>query len=438
MNDFLINLLELNIALVILFLGYKLFFEKDGNFFVRRVYLISAMLLPVLLILLPDWARSITGRMIPATFHLDQITVFGNGARQEMTEPISPGFCTVICYLSVASVGMIRFMIHLIRIMLAVKRSPRIKVNSITLFANPALHASSFFGYIFVDPNRIDQVSFHHILEHEQVHRREWHSADRILAELFVLINWFNPVAWILRRTVIENLEYLIDSIVVKKGTDLNRYQWSILNQYIGSVSITNQFSSQIKNRINMLNRNYKVGSTWKLAMILPIVLITFIFISCTEKDVNSDLTNEFAKKSASTESKIYQQVDEMPAFQGGEPIEFRRFIAQNIIYPREAMENGVTGRVFVVFVVRDDGTVVIPDPAELPPPPETDEMDEVVVVGYRPLDKEAPLPDEKYIELLKNEAVRVVTSSPNWEPGKIEGNPVNVMFTFPINFVLQ
>lgn len=438
MNDFLINLLELNIALVTLFLGYKLFFEKDGNFFVRRVYLISAMLLPVLLILLPDWARSITGRMIPATFHLDQITVFGNGARQEMTEPISPGFCTVICYLSVASVGMIRFMIHLIRIMLAVKRSPRIKVNGITLFANPALHASSFFGYIFVDPNRIDQVSFHHILEHEQVHRREWHSADRILAELFVLINWFNPVAWILRRTVIENLEYLADSIVVKKGTDLNRYQWSILNQYIGSASITNQFSSQIKNRINMLNRNYKVGSTWKLAMILPIVLITFIFIACTEKDVNSDLTNEFAKKSASIESKIYQQVDEMPAFQGGEPIEFRRFIAQNIIYPREAMENGVTGRVFVVFVVRDDGTVVIPDPAELPPPPETDEMDEVVVVGYRPLDKEAPLPDEKHIELLKNEAVRVVTSSPNWEPGKIEGNPVNVMFTFPINFVLQ
>lgn len=438
MNNLFQYLLELNIALVILYLGYRLFFEKDKNFTVRRIYLIATMVLPVLLLFLPESASNMAGRMAPVSFRLEEITVLGEASGQESVVNVSPLKLVLFVYLFIATLGLIKFLVDLIRILLAVKSSPRLQVNGLTVHVRPELHASSFFGYIFVDPARIEDDSFQHILEHEQVHRREWHSADRILAELIVLVNWFNPVAWMVRRSVIRNLEYLTDSIVVNKGTDLQKYQMSILQQYIGSASITNQFNSQIKNRINMLNRNDKMGSSWKLAMIFPIVLITFILVSCTEKNVNSELENETLKKSTVTESKIYQQVDEMPTFQGGEFIEFRKFIAKNILYPREAKENNVTGRIFVVFVVRDDGKVVIPDPEELPPPPETNNIDEVVVVAYRPLDKEAPLPDEKYIELLKNEAVRVVTSSPNWEPGKIEGNPVNVMFTFPINFVLQ
>ncbi|MFO7934844.1 MAG: hypothetical protein R6U78_12280 [Bacteroidales bacterium] len=438
MNNLFTYLLELNMAMVIFFAGYKLFFERDRNFLVRRIYLLATIIIPVLMILLPDIPRSITGRMIPMVIHLDQITVTAHGQAHGAGGLLSPWSWLMILYLSVAALCMTRMIIHLIRIRRAVKHSARLELDGITLYANPGLHASSFFGYIFVDPARIGQESFSHILGHEQIHRREWHSVDRILTELFVIVNWFNPVAWLLRSSVIENLEYHTDSVMVKQGTDPRHYQLSILNQYIGSASITNQFNSQIKNRINMLNRNDRMGSSWKLAMIFPIVLITFILASCTEKDVNSELENETVKKSTITESKIYQQVDEMPTFQGGELIEFRKFIAKNIIYPREAKENNVTGKIFVVFVVRDDGKVVIPDPEELPPPPEKNNIDEVVVAAYRPLDKEAPMPDEKYIELLKNEAVRVVTSSPNWEPGKIKGKPVNVMFTFPINFVLQ
>ena len=103
---------------------------------------------------------------------------------------------------------------------------------------------------------------------------------DRILAEFFVMINWFNPVAWLFRKSVIQNLEYLADSAVMRKGTDPLKYQLSILNQYIGSASISNQFSSQIKNRINMLNKNYKLGSRWKLALLLPITAIALLYLS--------------------------------------------------------------------------------------------------------------------------------------------------------------
>ena len=64
--------------------------------------------------------------------------------------------------------------------------------------------------------------------------------------------------------------------------------------------------------------------------------------------------------------------------------------------------------------------------------------LDEVVVVTYRPLKEDAATPDEKYIQMLKDEAIRVVSGSPDWTPGKQKGKTVNVMFTFPINFVLK
>jgi hypothetical protein len=289
-----------------------------------------------------------------------------------------------------------------------------------------------------MDPAFLRNNSFHHILEHEKIHKREWHSIDRILAELFVLINWFNPLAWMFRKSVIENLEYLADSAVLSKGTDPVKYQLSILNQYIGSASISNQFNSQIKNRINMLNKDYKLGSSWKLALIFPLIFIAFLIVSCTEKDATILTEDGSLKKMASTEHIIYTEADEMPVFQGGDPIEFRKFIAKNLVYPEEAAKNGVTGKIIVKFVVRKNGQVDIPDITELPPSLDGTEMGEVVVVGYRPLDPDTPAIDEKYIELLKNEAVRVISSSPSWEAGKIDGKPVDVMFTFPINFRLQ
>jgi len=305
------------------------------------------------------------------------------------------------------------------------------------LLANTSLHASSFFGYIFIDPSTAEENSFRHILEHENIHKREWHSIDRIIVELFVMINWFNPVAWLFRKSVIQNLEYLADSAVLRRGTDPSKYQLSILNQYIGSASISNQFSNQIKNRINMLNKDYKLGSSWKLTLIFPLVFIAIIAVSCTEKDATI-LDDVADLKSAQSENQIYTQVDEMATFQGEEPNGFRKFIAKNLIYPEEAKSNAVSGKVFIKFVVRKNGKVEIPDASELPSSLDGSELGEVVVVGYRPLDANAPTVDDKYIDLLKKEAVRVVASSPNWEPGKVDGNPVDVMYTFPIVFTLQ
>jgi protein TonB len=98
-----------------------------------------------------------------------------------------------------------------------------------------------------------------------------------------------------------------------------------------------------------------------------------------------------------------------MPTFNGGDPAtEFRKYIAQNLRYPEIAAENGISGRVIVQFAVNKMGSVV----------------DAIVVRSVDPA--------------LDKEAIRVVMSSPKWTPGKQRGKAVKVLFTFPINFVLQ
>jgi hypothetical protein len=321
MNNLFAYLVELNISLMILFVAYKLFFEKDSNFTVRRIYLLGVVLLPLVLPLMPDSMRMPLGQMAPISINLEGVTILGTGEAQEGAASISFTSVLLLIYLVILGLGICKVLLQLARIAHAIVHSKRFEVEGITLIASKSLHASSFFAYIFIDPKAAEEDSFSHILDHENIHRREWHSIDRVLVEIFVMINWFNPVAWMFRRSVIENLEYLADSAVLRKGTDPNKYQLSILNQYIGSASISNQFSSQIKNRIKMLNRNYKLGSRWKLALLLPLTALAFFVVSCTDKEATiNDIEAPEDIVADAPEMEVFMVVEEMPKFNGGDP----------------------------------------------------------------------------------------------------------------------
>ena len=107
-------------------------------------------------------------------------------------------------------------------------------------------------------------------------------------------------------------------------------------------------------------------------------------------------------------EETVFTVVEDMPTFKGKDADEFRKYIAQNVKYPKEAAENNIQGKVFVQFVVNKDGNV----------------SNVEIVEGVN--------------EYLDAESIRVVESSPKWKAGQQNGENVNVQFTFPINFVLQ
>jgi hypothetical protein len=447
MNSLFRYLLEINITLLILYTAYILFFERDRNFMIRRVYLLGVMVLPFLVPLIPQALRSQVGNLSPFTFNLAELTFSAEGNPGGTGGGIEATRILMYIYLLVAGTGIAKLFLQLMRITRAINHSDRMVVEGTTVITNPSFHASSFFGYIFLDPGAMNRSSFKHILDHEKVHKREWHSVDRILAELFVMINWLNPVAWLIRKSVIENLEFMADSLVVGRGTDPVKYQLSILNQYMGSASLTNQFSSQIKNRINMLNKNYKPGSSWKIALVFPLICIAFVAISCAEKESEGDTVASRITEMPEpgdvmaltlANEELFYVVEDMPLFNGGDPAtEFRKYIAQNLRYPEEAMEHGITGKVYVKFIVTSTGKLVIPQKEYLAKQ-EGKTLGEVVVVSFRPSDSAENPPAEKYVRMLEDEVVRVISESPDWVPGRQRGKPVNVLYTFPVNFVLQ
>jgi len=77
MNNLFSYLVELNISLMILYVAYKLFFERDKNFNVRRIYLMGVVLLPLILPLFPESMRMPVGQMAPLSISLEGVTIFG-------------------------------------------------------------------------------------------------------------------------------------------------------------------------------------------------------------------------------------------------------------------------------------------------------------------------------------------------------------------------
>ena len=107
-------------------------------------------------------------------------------------------------------------------------------------------------------------------------------------------------------------------------------------------------------------------------------------------------------------ESIPFQLVEEMPSFQGGDANTFSKWVNTRLEYPEIAKENGVQGRVTLQFTVEKDGSVTKVK----------------VLRGVDPsLDKEA---------------VRVVSMSPKWKPGKQRDRAVPVTYTFPVIFQLR
>ena len=96
-------------------------------------------------------------------------------------------------------------------------------------------------------------------LRHEQAHVRQYHTLDVLLTQLATALAWPNPAAWLLRRAVLDNLEYLADRAALRTGLDRRAYQYSLLRQQPGGVpapALAFHFSlPTLKSRITMLNR---------------------------------------------------------------------------------------------------------------------------------------------------------------------------------------
>ena len=147
----------------------------------------------------------------------------------------------------------------------------------------------------------------------------------------------------------------------------------------------------------------------------LPLAGFLFI-IGCAPKRAigtrvpsaeNTEAPQQAAATQAAPTEDVYTFVEQSPQFPGGEAA-LMEFIRKQLQYPAEAKKNNEEGRVMVQFVVTRDGAI---------------RNAEVVRGVSRSLDQEA---------------LRIVSVMPRWNPGKQNGQPVNVRFMLPMTFVLD
>jgi hypothetical protein len=134
----------------------------------------------------------------------------------------------------------------------------------------------SFGNTIFINPENYDWETYNQILIHEKIHVSGRHTLDILLAEIALVVQWFNPFAWLYRREVENNLEFLTDaSVLLHREVERSAYQLSLLRVSAPqlSFSLTNNYNqSLLKRRIVMMNsKRSSLHTIWKYFFLIPL-----------------------------------------------------------------------------------------------------------------------------------------------------------------------
>lgn len=409
MDSLLLYLLKVNLALLVCYAVYRLLFARDTFFQLRRFLLLSffgiALLHP--LVDLPGgFAGQEPVQRIAVLYSawLPEVHVQATGESGWHFVDILNSVCLALCAGGWATLSL-RFLVRLVGIAVLARRCPKARVRNVGVrLLDRADGPFSFFRLIFLRPSSHSDSELDEILLHEETHVRQMHSIDVLVAELLSVFCWMNPVAWLLRREVRDNLEYLADRQVISRGFDSRRYQYHLLGlaYHPAAATLYNNFNVlSLKNRILMMNmkRTKGIGRA-KYLVALPLAAA---FIAVNQVDALARVVAEPAPR-VLQQDKVYKVVDHMPEFPGG--IEgILGYIARNVKYPEEVRKEGVKGTVICEFVVNTDGSL----------------SDIKVLRGVDPR--------------LDAEAVRVIEAMPKWTPGRNGDQAVPTLYTLPIRF---
>ena len=364
----------------------------------------------------------------------------------------------------------------------------------------------SIFHYIVMS---VEDYEKHrrNILTHEQEHIRMCHSYDLLLLEVVKVIQWFNPFVWFLENDLKALHEYQADEAVINQGIDAKQYQQLLVVKAVGNrlqPFANNLRRGSLKKRIIMMYQ--KKSNRWmmlKALFILPMTCFAIYAFATPENKVVEKLKTKVAaveqtfqeiaapaeeqtteqpvpvveeqiaepaapvveqaeepavaeepvviEQEVSEEApkdSVYETPEKRAQFEGGDAAMYQ-FIAQNVKYPKIALECGVSGRVIVQFVVEKDGTISEASIYSNKAGSGLDVRDvegedaTLIVVAYK--EKEG---DTQYLsraeyntsrKALEEEALRVVNlTSGKWNPAEEKGKKVRCRYMLPISFRLN
>ncbi len=271
-------LLKASGLITTLFLFYIVFLKNDTFYKSIRHYFLLGLLcsLAIPFIEIPIYVEQAINN-----FNTTNIATTVNIVNSPEGESFNWLLITPIIYAIGVLFFSIKFIIQIVSLLYLIYKNEVSKQNNFYYVKTERdISPFSFFNYIVYNPTSYNQQELEQIINHEKVHVNQLHSLDTILTHLVVILLWFNPFAWLYKKIVLQNLEFLADKQAIQTSKNIELYQHTLLktsgNNYY--TALTNNFyNSLIKKRIMMLHKTpSKKLNQWKYTLLIP-VIIAFI-----------------------------------------------------------------------------------------------------------------------------------------------------------------
>ena len=280
-------ILKLSVALAAVYLFYQLVLRRLTFYNWNRWYLLGyatlAFLIPFInitpILESNDWSDVRIINWVPAITENESLQNIHEAAANNL----SGLNITVLVIISGMLFLLTRLLIQFISFYQMKKKAKPFTENGLTIYqVNEYIIPFSFGNSIFINHQLHSEEELREIIRHEFIHVKQNHSIDIIWGELLCLLNWYNPFAWLLKRSIRQNLEFIADNKVVQNGIDKKEYQYLLL-KVIGNsqYSIATQFNfSSLKKRIAMMNKTksakLQVARFLFLFPVLAVILLAF------------------------------------------------------------------------------------------------------------------------------------------------------------------
>ena len=289
-------LIKSSACLAVFMLFYKLFLEKESMHVFKRFYLLISLLISIGIPFI-TFTQFIEVPVKPNDFIISNST--NPTTIQEESINNFPLILWSIYVLGVVVFGLI-FIFNLSKILKKIKQNPKLKTQkSIHVLLEELIVPHTFLSYIFLNKTHFETRKIPaEVLIHEEAHVIQKHSLDILYIELFQIIFWFNPLIYILKKSIKLNHEFLADQEVIKKGVTLSKYQQMLLafssNALEPQLATAINYSS-IKKRFTVMKTSSSKTRIWIRSLVLLPLLAMLIYSFSSKKEVerNTATKNE-------------------------------------------------------------------------------------------------------------------------------------------------
>ncbi len=283
MENFLLYFAKVNGLIIAFYLLYLVFLRKETFYVGNRWYLLMGLVTSIILPLI-TFTKTVCVDPEPISKYIEVVPLVDNTTiRTVSEEPIDWSLILSLAYAMVAILILLKVGIEITSFFNKIVKLNKQKDSNFTLiYSNSTENPFSFFKYIVINPTLFSKEEYEHIITHERIHVKQFHSIDVLISKVFCALFWINPIIWLYRKVMLQNLEFIADNYSLEQIESKYEYQKTLLKvvAHQQTSSITNPFyQSLIKKRIIMLqtNQSHK-RNAWKYATILP-VLVGFMLL---------------------------------------------------------------------------------------------------------------------------------------------------------------